>query len=278
MNVGLLGPVGARVGPAEPDACHLDRRPVQVAGPFGRGHHVSRPAVGDEAAVLLAERIGQVRRGQVVVQAQGPAVHDGGRRGVGVLPAGHGDGPELSLRRPVLVHVAAGDGGEVDGLGEPAEGDLEVGLEALLRVELPRPAGHGTPLGRPGHGERVDDDRGVAVGQRLGRRDGGGGRPAHPAPGGRLPQVVAGAEVGVEGSGVELVGHAGPEHDAVDVLGAQAGVGQRPFDGGGGDLGRRAARRPAVLGLAHPDDGHLSADVVEGDVRAPVVAHGRIMR
>ena len=40
--------------------------------------------------------------------------------------------------------------------------------------------------------------------------------------------------------------------------GAQAGVGQRPFDGGGGDLGRRAARRPAVLGLAHADDGHLA--------------------
>ena len=108
------------------------------------------------------------------------------------------------------MHVPAGDGGEVDGLGEPAERDLEVLLEELLGVALAGPADHLAALGRPRHGERVED-RSVALPSRSACAASYGAVAAHamPPPAVRLPHVVVGAEVLVERGDVELVGAAG---------------------------------------------------------------------
>ena len=180
------------------------------------------------------------------------------------------DRAELRLRRAVLVHVAPGDGGEVDGLREPAERNLEVLLEQLLGVRLAGPADHASALRRPRDRERVDDAGRLSVPQRLSRVVGCGAGPHHPTAAVRLPHVVRRPEVVAERGRVERVGERGDVHDAVDVGRREPGVGQRPLDGLAGDLDRGPAGRARVIGLAHSADGDLAGDVLQLVGEAPV--------
>src|SRR5439155_10289278 len=125
----LLGPVRAGVGVAETDPRLLDERLAKVASALDRGHHVRTAAVGDEAAVLLAERVDERRAREVVRERERSIVHDGGGGERRVPPARDGDRTELGGCGAELVHVPARDGREVHGLGKPAERDLDVLLD-----------------------------------------------------------------------------------------------------------------------------------------------------
>ena len=197
-------------------------------------------------------------------------MHHGTGGEVGVAAACDGDGAELLLGGSVVVHVATGDGGEVDGLREPPERHLEVLLEQLARVRLTGAAHHLAPLGRPRHRERVDDVARLSLAQRHRRFVRRGARPHHAAAAIRLPHRVRRAEVRVVGGLIELVAPERHAHDAVDLARVEARVGERPLDGLSRDLCCRAARRARLLGLADTDDGDLAAHVVVAGGEAPV--------
>ena len=64
-------------------------------------------AVVDQAVVEEVQRLGDIGRGEVVVDRDWPVVHHRVRVARGPLPLGDGDLAEIGLARPVQLHVAA---------------------------------------------------------------------------------------------------------------------------------------------------------------------------
>src|SRR5262249_38868899 len=95
---------------------------------------------------------------------------------------------------------------------------------------------------------------------------------------GRGPELARDAEVGAEVVGVELRAVERRMHEAVDLAGIDAGVGERPLDRLRRDLLRRAARRFGVVGLANAGDRDRARDVLELGRKSPVVLHAEPWR
>ena len=97
------------------DAEHVDRRLAQRARPLRRRDDERDRTVGDQAAVVEVERLGDVAGGLVVLQRERLA-----DLGLLVLhrplPLRHGDRPELLTRGAVHAHVPLGRHG-VAGVG-----------------------------------------------------------------------------------------------------------------------------------------------------------------
>jgi hypothetical protein len=186
-----------------------------------------------------------------------------------------GDRAELRRGRAEVVHVAARDRREVDRLGEPPEGQLEVRLRALLRVELARAPAHLAAPARPVDREDVHDHARTPGADRVRGMRGRGPRPRHRAAFVRHPEVALRPEVRAEGVLVELRSDATPVHEAVDVGGVEAAVGERALDGLRADRDRVAARRTAVIRFADARDRDGAAHVVDLGRGAPGHALGQ---
>ena len=97
----------------------------------------------------------------------------------------------------------------------------------------------------------------------------------------RLPDLVAGSEVGVEGLGVEGVAEAAAVEDPVDVARREAGVRERALDGLHGDFPLASSGGLRVVGLADAGDRDGACQLGELAGAAPVRrvrAHGRSRR
>ena len=89
------------------------RRLAQVGGTLGRGDHAGHGAVGLEAVVEQAQGLGDPAGGHVVVARHRLGVHLGRRVAVGVLAEGDGDVGQVVAGGAVLVHVPAGQHGDL---------------------------------------------------------------------------------------------------------------------------------------------------------------------
>ena len=196
----------------------------EVACPLQGGDDHGRRAVGLEAAVELAQRLGDVGRGVVLLPGERAAPHQGLVVQLGVLPAGEGHRGGCVLGHAEGVHVAA----EVEAVV------LRGRHQPVRRVEVADRLAHGAEvhraLGGPGIGlgsqRRVPvpaqgDEHGVGQsgmdGHRRGLERGGGGGAAH-----EDADVVG--DVGDAQVGGDLLGAHEPRRgdDAVDVGGRAA--------------------------------------------------------
>src|SRR5712691_2053614 len=120
-----LGGVDVLLGPAE--GAHLDRPVPEVVRHVRAAHDDGDATVVDEAVIVEAERLCDVRRAEVLLEGEG-LLHDGVRVQAGVLAEGHGDGAELLLGGAVEQLVALEEEGVQRALrGHPPRGVVEVG-------------------------------------------------------------------------------------------------------------------------------------------------------
>ena len=224
---------------------------AKVAGPFQAGDDERGRAVVDQAAVQTAQRVGDDRVGEVAVEVERFLLERAGcPLGEHSLRDRHG--AELLGGEPVLVGVALGQRGEVDGLAEEAERHLQGRLGGILGVHVVRSA----DLGAETDPVVADHDIGEAgVNGHFGELQ----RGEHTRPGdGRL-----GAEPPVTHPDrrADLVGACavhglGLGGDAVDISPADPGVGERSTGGVDDESEHGPVMLPGWFDLTDADDGN----------------------
>ncbi|MCZ7524915.1 MAG: hypothetical protein M5U14_00095 [Acidimicrobiia bacterium] len=250
----------------------------EVAGLLGRRDHHRGRAVGLEAAVVAAERLGDPGGGEVVVHGEAPAGHDGPLVEVGVLAAGEGHRPGVGVLDPVLELVAGRDPPVELGRALHAVGEEEVEEHVGERPGVEGAPGEAGP--GPGPEGRVavpaDDHEHVAGhpagdGQRRGLDGGDRAGPTHVRRDGE--GEVRDTQVGGELLAPRV---AGRRDDAVDVGRGEPGVGDGGRRGLEHQLDGQVGRGPAEVGLGDPRDGGASPEAHGGGSYRPAVGHLRV--
>jgi len=221
--------------------------------PWPRGHDDSRAAVGDQRAIEQVQRVGDQARVQHVIDRDELAHLCRGVE-MRVLAAGNRHRSELFLGGAVARHVRARDQ-RVEGRHRRPVGRFELGVTGGgLRL-------HGLLARKPAAqavGHRDQHRVAHAGGYRRGclvkdRKRGAASR--------GCAHAVAREDLQVLGDGLRVVhvrlGHGVAGNQAVDLVLADAGVGQGQARGGYTELGRAHVRYHAHRGVsgAHDRDG-----------------------
>ena len=231
-------------------AQHVNRLLLQVLRARGRGHHQRAAAIGHQAAVALAQRLGNHGRGHHLVDAGGLAPVGLGVQ-LGPAPRGHRHLGQIFGRGAVAMHVQLRDHGVVANRAQVAIGQDELAARRVRHIGR-----HSATFARAIRQLRaaVGDQRHLAHARRNGRR---GAlhvqQVGHAAHVGRVDKARAQAQkLGHLQAGKPVVGVG--KH-AVHVGQLQARFVQGQLGGLGLQFKRRFAGHLAQIGLGHAHDG-----------------------